>query len=245
VCAEHGAAALKILQSARFDLVLMDCHMPEMDGFECTARIREMEAEDPRQTHIPVVALTAAAMQGDREQCLAVGMDDYLTKPLDPDLLIRAVEKWLGAPAAHSPAPLPSPSSRADAPPVDMDKLLRLCGGQPEFVLHVLDKFEEQAARDSDAIESAARQAALAEIGELAHRLKGSSATLFIEGVRSEAACIEEMARRGNLAAAAEAAPRLRWELERARAHIAEWRCSVPASEAAARNQPPVSVASA
>ena len=89
-----GAEALEALASSRFDLVLMDCQMPEMDGFETTMNIRSSEAPGAR---MPIVAMTADALQGDRERCLAAGMDDYLTKPVRPEVLERTLETWLEA----------------------------------------------------------------------------------------------------------------------------------------------------
>jgi CheY-like chemotaxis protein len=90
----NGALALEALQRDVFDLVLMDCQMPEVDGYEATARLRELRdsASSPR---IPVVALTANAMSGDRERCLAAGMDDYLSKPFTVDDLGRVLASWL------------------------------------------------------------------------------------------------------------------------------------------------------
>src|SRR5205085_1178334 len=89
-----GVAALEAVKKISYDLVLMDCQMPEMDGFEATRQIRKGEAGTRR--HIPIVALTANAMEGDRRECLAAGMDDYLAKPLDIRLLAGVLRHWVG-----------------------------------------------------------------------------------------------------------------------------------------------------
>src|SRR5262249_47388195 len=90
----NGAEAVSQLASAPFDLVLMDCQMPVMDGFQATGAIREREAA-VQATRTPIVALTANAMPGDRERCLAAGMDDYLTKPFKRESLGAALARWL------------------------------------------------------------------------------------------------------------------------------------------------------
>jgi two-component system, sensor histidine kinase and response regulator len=91
--AKNGLEAVNALESRFLDLVLMDCHMPELDGFAATRAIREMEqAKNARRT--PVIALTANAMEGDRDRCLAAGMDDYLSKPFKHSQLREAVDKW-------------------------------------------------------------------------------------------------------------------------------------------------------
>jgi PAS domain S-box-containing protein len=92
--AENGSEAIKALRSMSYDLVLMDCQMPEMDGYEATKRIRSGEAGSSNAT-IPIIAMTARAMQGDREKCLDAGMDDYLAKPISASSLSKALEKWL------------------------------------------------------------------------------------------------------------------------------------------------------
>ena len=84
-----GQEAIKALENIPYDLVLMDCQMPEMDGFEATRAIRKMKME------IPIIALTANAMKGDRELCLAAGMNDYLSKPVNSAELAAALERWL------------------------------------------------------------------------------------------------------------------------------------------------------
>ena len=94
--ANNGRQALEILAARDFDLVLMDCQMPEMDGFEATAAIRQREAGSGR--HTPIIAMTAHAMAEDRSRCLVAGMDDYLTKPIARASLLRAVSLWLSGP---------------------------------------------------------------------------------------------------------------------------------------------------
>ena len=88
--AANGREALAAFNSREFDVVLMDVQMPDIDGFEVTARIRAREAE--RGGHVPIIAMTAHAMKGDRERCLASGMDDYLCKPLDANLLLALID---------------------------------------------------------------------------------------------------------------------------------------------------------
>ncbi len=90
--ADNGVEALDKIEKAPYDLILMDCQMPEMDGFETTAAIRAHEEETG--IHIPIIAMTANAVQGDRERCLAAGMDDYVSKPIDRKILLSTIEKW-------------------------------------------------------------------------------------------------------------------------------------------------------
>jgi CheY-like chemotaxis protein len=95
-----GVQAVAIVKQQRFDLILMDCQMPELDGYEATRAIRAWEASTAAlqgAPRIPIVAMTANAMQGDREKCLAAGMDDYLSKPIKREVLSAALQRWLDA----------------------------------------------------------------------------------------------------------------------------------------------------
>ena len=97
---ENGREALDALAEGSYDLILMDVQMPEMDGFVAAGKIREREAAEKASQRIPIVALTANAMEGDRTQCLAAGMDDYLSKPFTATALrkVRSMSRWNGSP---------------------------------------------------------------------------------------------------------------------------------------------------
>ena len=117
--AENGKQALDCLAQSRYDAVLMDCQMPIMDGYTATRSLRRLEADGQRKGHVPVIAMTANAMAGDREKCLGAGMDDYMSKPLNRALLEQTLRKWIApgaptragattsTPAATAPAPRP------------------------------------------------------------------------------------------------------------------------------------------
>jgi two-component system, sensor histidine kinase and response regulator len=122
--------ALEALRRADYDIVLMDCEMPNMDGCETARRIR-CPSSGMRNPGIPIVALTAHALVGDREKCIAAGMNDYVAKPIEPRQLVEVLPKWLGLPAQREPVPLAS-SDPGPTPQVFREKELvaRLSGDQ-------------------------------------------------------------------------------------------------------------------
>jgi CheY-like chemotaxis protein/HPt (histidine-containing phosphotransfer) domain-containing protein len=111
--AENGRLALEAVRKQHYDIVLMDCQMPEMDGFTATKQIRELEKQGGvfarRGTRLPIIALTANAIKGDRELCLETGMDDYLSKPIEPKQLVELINSFLSAATSGQAAPVPSP----------------------------------------------------------------------------------------------------------------------------------------
>jgi signal transduction histidine kinase/DNA-binding response OmpR family regulator/HPt (histidine-containing phosphotransfer) domain-containing protein len=117
----NGQEALRSVQAGDFDLILMDCQMPVMDGFAATTEIRRHEQQRGRSRSLPIIAITANALQGDRESCLAAGMDDYLSKPFTQQALGQTIGRWITLPRV-APAPLdgpadaPGPASPADEP---------------------------------------------------------------------------------------------------------------------------------
>jgi CheY-like chemotaxis protein len=108
--AVNGLQALERWRPGEHDLVLMDCHMPELDGYQTSQRMREIEQTLPVRRRTPIVALTASAMEGDRERCLAAGMDDYLAKPFGRQALARVIESGMACARAGHPAGRPPPS---------------------------------------------------------------------------------------------------------------------------------------
>jgi PAS domain S-box-containing protein len=218
---ENGYEVLSALESDPVDLILMDCQMPGMDGFETTRRLREMERNGRRAGHTPIVALTSNAIKGDREQCLAAGMDDYISKPFEPDKLIDVIAKLLAtkAPAAADEPPQPksdqSQTQPDNAPPFNMRALLARCMGSLEFAQNLLSDFEQELPGHADRIALAVGRRHAKEAAESAHRLKGAAGTMAAEPLRLLAEAIELAAKAGSLSQAASLAEQLGNEAKR------------------------------
>ena len=198
----NGRLAVERLAQEPFDLILMDVQMPEMSGLEATAAIREAE----RRTggHIPIVALTARAMTGDREQCLAAGMDAYVPKPLRAEELFAAIDAIAGSPAPGAPSPaVPAPSpDQKTAGSVDRSALLAGFGGRGDLVKQVIDVFLTDAPVMLGRLNEAVRASNAVEVAAAAHAI-GGSAGLFSQGeVYADARALEQRARSGDISAA-------------------------------------------
>src|SRR5688572_13064946 len=201
----NGRLAVERLAQEPFDLILMDVQMPEMSGLEATAAIREAE----RRTggHIPIVALTARAMTGDREQCLAAGMDAYVPKPLRADELFAAIDAIAGSPAPGAPSPaVPAPSpDQKTAGSVDRAALLAGFGGRGDLVKQVIDVFLTDAPVMLGRLNEAVRASNAVEVAAAAHAI-GGSAGLFSQGeVYADARTLEQRARSGDISVASRA----------------------------------------
>jgi two-component system, sensor histidine kinase and response regulator len=210
----NGAQAIEALRTTGYGLVLMDCEMPEVDGFEATRRIRN-PATGTLNPRVPIVAVTANAMPGDREKCLRCGMDDYLAKPIEPDELAQVLAKWIDHAAATRKCGAETPAPPHADEVFDRSGLLkRLAGNRGladrlvrEFLadtpsqLRILRKLLE----DGDA-ESARRQA---------HKLKGVAANLSAGALREVALHAEQAAMAGQLNQVAELLAAMECEFER------------------------------
>ena len=182
--AANGSDALDALRREHYDVVLMDCHMPVMDGFAATRRIRESERG---RTRLPVVALTASATVSDRERCLSAGMDDHLAKPIDADALAAVLDRWV--PAGRPPTPLPRADPDARVTPerirvvrVDHDQVESLAGLRTATGDSLLTTFIASFARRADdrleTIRDCAERGDAEALVMAAHELKGSAATI-------------------------------------------------------------------
>jgi PAS domain S-box-containing protein len=195
--AENGRAVLAAMQSIRYDMVLMDCQMPEMDGYETTRSIRSAE----RGTRIPIIAMTANAVQGDKERCLEAGMDDYLAKPIAIEALRQKLAYWLNEPGAGAQEQADKTSERMAV--IDQKTIGKLCKlqqlGEPDIVAELIGIY----LNDAPVLLKRAREALAGNdestLRRAAHSLKSTSANLG--AIRLSALCkeLEEMARRADL----------------------------------------------
>jgi CheY-like chemotaxis protein len=167
-CAVNGREGLERIAENEYALVFMDCQMPELDGYEATAALREREAGAERLT---VVAMTAHAMKGDRERCLAAGMDDYLAKPLRPEELDSVLERWLHTPATGAPEAAPEPASMAL---VDEARARVFREDYPEIVDQLIELFADSTPPLLRELREGAAAGDQETVRRAAHKLKGS-----------------------------------------------------------------------
>jgi two-component system, sensor histidine kinase and response regulator len=179
---ENGLLAVKAMKTLPYALVLMDCQMPVMDGFEATQTIRRNELKSGRYT--PIIAMTANAMQGDRENCLAAGMDDYLTKPIDPQTLHQALKRWLPnvnnivvdlAPTKHSASNVVATATEP-VEPINMLRLKEIFKDDIEMRKKFLKLFIDTTTPLFDNIKIALDNANHDAVRRLGHEIKGSAA---------------------------------------------------------------------
>lgn len=200
--AGNGLEVLEALRRQFYDVVLMDVQMPQMDGLEATRRIRQEWGVRPAPPQI--IAMTANAMHGDREACLAAGMDDYISKPIQMEVLLQALknlEVSLRNKAAPERALLPSPFQRATVLDAKALQVLRDIGGKdgPDVLAEVIDSFLEEAPKQVQAIRLAVNVGDAAALTRAAHTLKPTSAALGAIALAQVCKELEVMGRSGNI----------------------------------------------
>jgi two-component system, sensor histidine kinase and response regulator len=191
--AENGVQAIAALDKARFDLVLMDMQMPEMGGADAMGHIRA--AERATGGHIPIVALTAHALKGDRERCLDAGADGYVPKPVSPAMLFREIERVLGGQPAQA-------AQQKQTDGVDPEVLARV-GSDPEVLREIIQLFLEDCPKQLDAIRAGLAANDPDAVYRAAHTLKGSIGNFQAQGVVALLQRLEARAREGDLATCA------------------------------------------
>jgi PAS domain S-box-containing protein len=216
--AANGRAALARLEEGPFDLVLMDVQMPEMDGLEATAAIRERERATGR--HVPILALTAHAMKGDRERCLAAGMDGYLSKPIRPEQLWRTV---------HTLAAEAGSEGNGRAAGLDRKALLANVGGDAGLLAELARLFLDDGPAWRERLRAALAAGEAERVRAVAHALKGSVANFTTAGAYRLAVRLEKQAAAGHLAEAAATLPALDAAVAEVEAALAPLADTVPA----------------
>jgi two-component system sensor histidine kinase/response regulator len=236
----NGQQVLAAMRKTSYEIVLMDCMMPEMDGYEAAMRIRQLERErspgfdHERPAHI--IAMTANAMQGDSKKCLSAGMNDYVSKPVDIAELRRAIEGWIPPETAgRMEAPVPSALNdrqavsihkKADGAPVDMERLLEVAAGNAAKMNRLVSLYFEQAEEVIPALEQAIRSGAAKDVRDLAHKFKGASYSLGMTALGPLMEELEHLAGKGSLNGASQIHVESARQLDRIREHLRQGRGS-------------------
>jgi PAS domain S-box-containing protein len=224
--AGNGQEVLQALEKVPYDIVLMDIQMPVMDGYAATRRIRELElkaqqvklnkndSEDltdseiqfsTRSGRIPIIAMTAHAMKGDREKCIAAGMDDYTPKPINPEELLEKIEKWTrveqnaSSPEAEVQKEHVQPETSEETQPLDLENALERAMGDKDFLKMLLGEFVQGLPDQIESLKVAVAGTDTVALAEQAHKLKGAAANLSAYGVSSAAKSLEEIGRSQNM----------------------------------------------
>ena len=246
-CVTNGIEALESITKKTYDLVLMDCQMPVMDGYAATKELRRREKA---QRHTIVIALTANAMRGDRQKCLDAGMDDYLSKPIEREDLAAAIRRWIhkkpgpdnclqvpppvqiprieptAIPSSlltlntSSPVPLSVPEC-----PVNMERLLKVTRGNLSLQQRLLQVFIDKVPEDIEALTQALSTQDLARVEQYAHRIKSAASNVGVSSMSAIAAQLESLARQQTLEGTAELASQLPTILEQVRGFFDEHFC--------------------
>ena len=208
--ANNGREALEALDREKFDLVLMDIQMPEMDGWQATSAIRRSEELSGR--HLPIIAMTAHAMKGDRRRCLDAGMDEYISKPIQSEELVRVVKLFANTNGASK---LGTSARSATRPPFERKKALAQLDGAEQVLQEVISMFLEDAPRRMEQIHLAIQKRDGSRLQNSAHALKGAAGCLAAQPVAAAARALEANGRERDFVSAEESLIFLDLEMQR------------------------------
>lgn len=203
--ANNGQEALEMLKKQQFDLIFMDCQMPVLDGYECTRSIRADESGLINH-EIPIVALTANAMRGDREKCLAAGMNDYLAKPVESEMIYQKLKHWLPDEQTETTQPketMPEETATVDAMQqvFDQEEFSRRLMDDQELMQQVAQNFVKDMPQQLDNLQQAIAAKDMTVIAGFAHKIKGAAANLAANQMSALAMQMELAAKDGTLSA--------------------------------------------
>lgn len=232
--ANNGLEAVHMVQRRVYDIVFMDVQMPELDGLEATRRIRQMERSAPARQPSVIIALTANALMGDREKCLASGMDDYLPKPLRLPALQGAIEKWGALVRADRNAISTGQAATGTRESeqtimangeqlVDMDRLNELSGGGEDDLRDLVDLYLKQTSEQIEKLHEAIQTGTATEVRRIAHSCVGASATCGMQTLVAPLRELEHMGEAGQLADARRPMDVVAREFERIRQFLAAY----------------------
>jgi CheY-like chemotaxis protein len=211
IAVADGRQALAAVEQEAFDVVVMDVQMPNMDGFETTVAIRAREERSGR--HVPIIALTAHAMTGDRERCLRAGMDGYVSKPVEADELFATIERFTAPAGEAETSAVLAPAATV----LDREAVYRRIGNDVELLLEAIATFREESTELMGSLREAVEHRDAELVGRVAHSLKGALATLAASPAADAALRIEKMGRSGDLSGVDEARASLEFEMTRLR----------------------------
>jgi PAS domain S-box-containing protein len=193
-----GFAAVQALELNRYDIVLMDCQMPKLDGYAASAEIRIRETAITDGRHTSIIAMTANAMTGDREKCIAAGMDDYITKPIQTDDLKRALEQGTLRAGGKVEANV-SASIKKTLPLVDRNRVLDAVGNEGQIPAKFVEFYQSQMSEELNRLRIAIRSGSAEEVIQIAHGCAGMNANCGLLAVVAPLRELERMGREGNL----------------------------------------------
>ncbi|NDY72953.1 histidine kinase [Desulfobacter hydrogenophilus] len=210
--ANDGLEAVSCAENSLYDMIFMDCQMPRLDGYEATGKIRQQKNKAKKGTHTPIIALTANALSGDREKCLAAGMDDYISKPFGQNQIIEILKRWLPDNLKLAPQQSPEQSlspvamevaASADADVIDqkaLDNIRSLQGqGAADLLSRIINLFVEETPNQLENLQQAICDKDAGTVCSIAHSLKSSSANLGAMKLSALLRDLEEKARRNVL----------------------------------------------
>nr|MBF0223011.1 response regulator [Desulfobulbaceae bacterium] len=215
--AENGEQAVKAYLENNFDLVFMDVQMPVMDGLTATRTIRDHE-KSSRRVHVPIIAMTANAMKGDREKCIEAGMDDYIAKPLKKIAIADMIDRWLSAEqdvTDSKPTATETANEPSTEPPLDLERAIQEFEGQREVVIEIIDEFLLDVRKQLETMTQAVAEGDLEIITREAHSIKGGARNITAEPMATAAAVLEDAGKSGEVENVGRALEKLEEEIDR------------------------------
>ena len=218
--AENGLIALEMVHHATFDMILMDIQMPYLDGYETTREIRKLEG---KWLDVPIIAMTANAIEGDREKCLEAGMNDYLSKPIQREALVSTIRRWAPLPEEEEKSPVTSETAHAeeqlgeqpdqpDHTVFNAAEAIDRYDGDLDVLKMIIDSFIEDTPGAIDEIASAVHSGDAAQAGRLGHSLKGGASYIGADRIKALALAIETAGKENDLKASGPLLSELRTE---------------------------------